>query len=407
MKKLLSILLSILLVSTLVFTVTACKNSSESESVDESVAPVTITVKSAKEDGVDVNTLTEISLSAAAKSYIDDHNLDGLATLFKTHTDSATTEQKVKDDIKWFTIDVANGKVKLEIPATITHIATNAVANLTFITDLVVNNSVVEIEKGAFAGLSGLETITLPFVGSKLGAKNGAKLFAYIFGSVGGEGLTAVTQTYNDGAESTESLYVPTSLKTVTVNGNVTYTEEEIRAYKDGDDYIPLADGEDVPDGFTEVIISQISYKDSAIQPYAFFGITTVETIIFAGEKVDMIPDNAFNGCTAIKALHFDGEIVIGRNAYANCTSLKKLTFGETAAVVILEGAFNGCSSLGASTQTTKGGLDLTHVTFIDKDAFQGCTSLRKETLVLGSHTEESLKDAFDKDFFEDEEENA
>ena len=162
MKKLLSILLSILLVSTLVFTVTACNDSSESESIDETVTPVTITVESSKESGKDVNTLTEISLSAAAKTYVDNREFDKLAALFTAH------------NIKGFTIDATKATVKFEIPAEVTHIATNAITNLTFITDLVVHEKVVEIEKGAFVGLSGLKSITLPFVGSKVGAINGA-----------------------------------------------------------------------------------------------------------------------------------------------------------------------------------------------------------------------------------------
>ena len=404
MKKLLSILLSILLVSTLVFSVTSCKNGDESESIDESVTPVTITVKTAKEDGKEINTLTEISLSAAAKSYIDEGNLADLENLFKTHKDS-TDDQQVKDDISCFTVDAVAGKVKFELPANVTHVASNAVANLTFITDLVVGNKVEEIEKGAFVGLSGLETIKLPFIGSKLGAYNDAKLFAYIFGSIGGDGLTAVTQTYNEGTESTASLYVPTSLKTVTITGDVTYTVNEVRAYKDGDDYIPLADGETAPERFTEVTIETIDYKKSAIQPYAFFGITTVENVILEGAKNDMIPDNAFNGCTGIKELSFNSEIIIGRSAYANCTSLKRITFGDEASVMLLEGAFSGCTALGKATETSKGGLDLTHVLFVDKDAFKGCTSLHKDTLVLGFHTEIDLEDAFDKDFFKEEEE--
>lgn len=394
MKKLLSILLSILLVSTLVFSVTACKDTDESESIDETVTPVTITVKTEKEDGKEINTLTEISLSAAAKSYVDDKDYENLKTLFSNH------------GVKGFTIDSANAKVKFEIPSNVTHIATNAVANLTFITDLVVGPNVVEIEKGAFVGLSGLESITLPFVGGKIGAIKEARLFAYIFGSIGGTGLTAVTQTYSDANESTSSLYVPSLLKTVTVTGDVKVTEGTQKHYiKDGVHYSVDSDYAEptiTVDGevYNVIAVATKNYSESAIQPYAFHSITTIETVNLSANTTE-IPEYAFYGCTGIKTLTFKDGFTIGKYAFANCTSLRDLTLN---AVILGEGAFSGCTALGKATEISLGGLDVSKVTSFGKDAFAGCTSLTKENLVAGAHTEDFLADAFDKDFFEEDE---
>ncbi|MBR2385305.1 MAG: leucine-rich repeat protein [Clostridia bacterium] len=393
MKKLLSVLFSILLVSTLVFSVTSCKKGEEGEVLDENVTPVTITIeKETDEDDNPISVLTEISLSASAKSYIDNNDLAGLKALFED-------EKHATSDAKHFAIE--GEEVTFTIPAEVTNVASNAVANLSFITNLVVGDNVKEIEKGAFVGLSGLKTITLPFVGGKVGAVNEAKLFAYIFGTIGTDGLTAVTQNFNEGTESTSSLYVPTSLKKVVITGDVKVTEKTVKYYvNDDNEHVVLGENEEAPEGKTAFEVTTNSYSDSAVQPYAFYGVTTIEEVVFDG-AIDHIPDYTFYGCSAIKALSFKDTITsIGKYAYASCVSLRTLTLG---AVTICEGAFSGCTSLGQSTETEVGSLDLSAVVSIAKDAFKGCASLNKEKLVLGAHTEESLEDAFDKDFFEEE----
>ena len=395
MKKLLSFLLATLLVATLAFSVTACKKDDSDVVLDETVTPITIKIETEKDDdGNTTQTLTEISLSASAKDYVDKGDMAGLAKLFAKH------------NIEGFEFDAEAETVKFEIPENVTHIASNSVVNLSFITELVVGSSVEEIERGSFVGLTGLESITLPFVGGKIGAYNDARLFAYIFGSIGTDGLTSVTQNYNEGTESTASFYVPTSLKTVNVTGNVTTTEEEIRYYiNDDNQHVLLGEEETAPEGKTEYSVSSISYKDSAVQPYAFYGITTIETVNFLGEITE-IPDYTFYGCSSIKTLNVKDTITtIGKYAYAGCTSLRVLTLNNV--VTIREGAFSNCSSLAKSTETAAGSLDISGVTTIEDGAFVGCTSLNKAKLTLGSLTAEDLEDAFDEDFFETEEENA
>lgn len=401
MKKVLSILLSILLVSTLVFTVTSCKKDKDtSEALDRTAVPVTISIEEETDDDGKTYTLTEISLSALAKDYIDNGKLKNLKELFGEHSST---------DAQYFTVDDTQEKVIFEIPSDVTHIAANSIVNLSFITDLVVGDNVKEIEKGALVGLSGLESITLPFIGGKVGAVNDGKLFSYIFGTIGGDGLTSVTQNYNGGTESSATNYVPTSLKTVTVTGKVDYTKEDVRYYvNDDNEHVVLGTEEAAPEGKTAYTVTSKSYKDSAVQPYAFYGVTTIETVIFAGEITE-IPEYTFYGCAGIKELSFKDTItIIGKYAYANCTSLRVLTLG---AVAIEEGAFSGCTSIGRNTATSIGKLDISLVTSFGKDAFAGCTSVTKENLTLKADFEsltedeqKALKDAFGEDFFEDEE---
>lgn len=391
MKKLLSFLLSMLLVSALAFSVTACKKEEAGVILDETVTPITLKIETeTDDDGNEQKVLTEITLSASAKDYIDKRNYDGLAKLFAKHT------------IKNFYINVTEETVKFEIPSNVTRIASNAISNLSFLTEIVVGENVTEIEKGAFVGLSGLESITLPFIGGKIGAVNDGKLFAYIFGSIGTDGLTAVTQNYNEGTSSTASLYVPTSLKTVTVTGDVKTTTETVSYYINEDNEHVLVDEQNpAPDGAAVVTVSVESYKESAVQPYAFYGITTVETVNFEGE-ITAIPDYTFYGCSSIKELNVKETIkTIGKYAYSGCTSLRVLTLNNVE--TIREGAFSNCSSLAKSTETKAGSLDISGVTTIEEGAFTGCSSLNKNKLTLGAHTAESLEDAFDEGFFETE----
>lgn len=400
MKKLLSILLSILLVSALAFSVTACKKGDE-ESVDENVDPVTMTIKVEIDDETDeeTHTLTEFSLSAAAKKYVDENDYAGLKALFARHADNT----------KAFTFD-ANNDVTFTIPQDVTHIASNAISNQSFIKHIVIGDNVKEISLGAFAGVSGVESITLPFVGAKLGATNSEKVFSHIFGSIGGTGLTSVTQTFNDGAENnTVSYYVPTSLKKVIVTGDVKCEATTYNYYIDEIDgketMIVVKDGETAPEGKTLLTLTTNDYAQSAVQPYAFAGVTTIESVEFKG-AITEIPEHTFFGCTAIKSLDFTGSTIetIGKYAYANCTSLRTLTLGSV--TKILEGAFNGCTTLGVGTKLTVNNVDFALVTEIGKDAFVGCSSLKAENILnLASAIDKDA--AFGEDKWEDEEENA
>ena len=424
MKKLLSFLLSMLLVSALVFSVTACKKEVAGVVLDETVTPITIKVETELDDeDVEQKILTEITLSASAKDYIDKRNFTGLKNLLAKHASS---------DAKWFTVDAEKEKVTFTIPENVTVIASNSVVNLSFITEIIVNDNVTEIEKGAFVGLSGLEEITLPFIGGKVGAVNDGKLFAYIFGSIGTDGLTAVTQNYNEGTESTTSLYVPTSLKTVNVTGKVgletsdpilyyinddnqhvvikTVEDAPMCYYDDENVRHILGEDETAPEGKTAERVATYSvasedYKNSAVQPYAFYGITTVETVNFVNEKIEAIPDYTFYGCTALKVLNFvDSITTIGKYAYSGCSSLREVNFNNVTEV--LEGAFSNCTSLGRSTEIAAGGLNISTLETIGEGAFTGCTSLNLAKLTLGDHTAESLEDAFDEGFFETEDTN-
>lgn len=391
MKKLFNILLAILLVSVLSFSVIACKDETGSTTADRTVEPMQFSYNLEEdEDGNKTYTLTEFSLSAAAKEFVDDKDWDELAKLFNEYYNVNTY---TAENVRVLTVESVHG----DLP--VTKIAGNAISNQSFITELVVPDSIVEIELGAFVGLSSLEKITLPFAGNKKGAVGNAKLFSYIFGSVGGTGLTSVTQNYNEGtSNNSASFYVPTSLTTVVITGEVKAETETVEYYiNDRNEMVVLSETVTLPENATKLTLDVVSYENSAVQPFAFYGITTITSFSFA--SCTAIPDYTFYGCTAIKTLTFADEVVsLGKYAFANCTSLRVLNLNRV--TILEEGAFSGCTNLGKDSATTKNTIDFTAVTNLGKDAFAGCTSLTKEKVL--NLTLANKDQAFDKDFFEE-----
>ena len=158
----------------------------------------------------------------------------------------------------------------------------NAFKNNTTLTEIVVGSSVKEIGEGAFAKMSNLKKITLPFVGAKQDAVNEARLFGYVF-SAGEEydGGYAVSQNYN-------------------ASSNVTY-------------YLPQT--------LTDVVINP--QEDYEVPMYSFYGLTRIKNVTI-GDNVSAIGDYAYYGCTGLrKVVLGSGVLNIGEQAFVMCTNLK------------------------------------------------------------------------------------
>lgn len=322
-------------------------------------------------DGV----LNSFKVTDKAKELISDKKYDELATGFNANKGDSFTADTVK------TLDLSKAKVLDKsgnlTPATITKISANAVADLSYIEEIIVPETVTEIELGAFSNLSSLKKITLPFAGSKKGAQAEKKLFGYIFGTASSASLTSCTQTYNGGdKDNTATYYVPTSLETVIITGEIKKETETVKYYIEDGKQIKVTEtnkGEG-----KEILTKDVdSYADNAVMPYAFCGITTVKDVTVTGGAIF---DGTFKGCTSLKNVTVNGEsVVIGRSAFDGCTSLKEGLFKKV--TEIGEGAFKGCTSLGKSTDYAIGNLDLSNVTKIDESAFDGCTEMTTLTL--------------------------
>lgn len=374
MKKIISIFAAALFASTLAFGITACNN----ETAEGDTAPITFNYErtEAKDgEGTDFFTLTGVTVSEEAKTFIDKNDYEGLANLFNTSKGGYTAPETKydKDTVREFVIPAEYENLPVK------EIAAEAIVNQTFIKKLVVGDNVKKIEKGAFSGLTELETVELPFVGGEVNAFNSAKSFGYIFGTTSLTGLTGVAQTYNDGASgNSETFYIPATLKNVVVTGDNTVAETEVKYNVDEDGKYVFTD-----DGEYTVTVDDSKY---AVSPYAFYGCSMITSVTLTG-SIETIGNYTFYGCTSLKEYIFgDDTATVGDHAFDGCTSLRNVDFNNVE--TIGDYAFNGCTSLGKIYET-----EFNDVTIgaekIGEFAFNGCTSLDKvvftaETLEIG-----------------------
>lgn len=257
---------------------------------------------------------------------------------------------------------------------TIGRIKKGAFSGNNTIKELIVPNTVEKIDSGAFAGMQKLEKITLPFIGETAKAdatlgETGAsdksvdskRNFGYVFGTSAYDFGTSVTQNYN--ATTTETYYLPITLKEVVINP--------------AEDYV--------------------------IPAYAFNGVTLLRGVTLS-EKVVKIGDFAFANCTvlsSVKHIATDIEIglpatvtYLGESAFSGCqnltsagfkfndnnaiTELKKETFKGAGLTVItvpsnVTKIGEGCFRESAVTDVTA-----STSTEIGVSAFNGCQDLVK-----------------------------
>ena len=98
-------------------------------------------------------------------------------------------------------------EVSLTYPSTI---VTSAFFNVSSVESLVIANSTAVIEAAALRGMSGLKSITLPFVGRLRSSTGSNGYFGYIFGT------TSYTGSYN-----ANGYYIPTLLENITITNEV------------------------------------------------------------------------------------------------------------------------------------------------------------------------------------------
>ena len=382
MKKIISIFAAALFASTLAFGITACNN----ETAEGDTAPITFNYErtEAKDgEGTDFFTLTGVTVSEEAKTFIDKNDYEGLANLFNTSKGGYTAPETKydKDTVREFVIPAEYENLPVK------EIAAEAIVNQTFIKKLVVGDNVKKIEKGAFSGLTELETVELPFVGGEVNAFNSAKSFGYIFGTTSLTGLTGVAQTYNDGASgNSETFYIPATLKNVVVTGDNTVAETEVKYDVDEDGKYVFTD-----DGEYTVTVDDSKY---AVSPYAFYGCSMITSVTLTG-SVETIGNYTFYGCTSLKEYIFgDDTATVGDHAFDGCTSLRNVDFNNVE--TIGDYAFNGCTSLDkvvftAETleigyaafmgETSLREIEFGGITVLKDFAFAGCTKMQEVDL--------------------------
>ncbi len=163
------------------------------------------------------------------------------------------------------------------------------------IKSIVVPDSVAEISVGAFRHCTGLESITVPFVGSHATSTGDSPHFGLIFGfeKLGSEAHS--------------------------------YPHERIPGYPyiDGQSYLFF-----IPGNLKKVVVSDFCTR---IGDSAFEYVTNVEEI-YIGHDVTSIGNGAFINCANLRKVTVGRNVKsIGKNAFLNCNKLDSVTFKSAA----------------------------------------------------------------------------
>lgn len=197
------------------------------------------------------------------------------------------------DDDKTTVLDMAEYVKDKNI--SIGRIKANAFKGNVSLIEIIVPDTVKEIDEGAFAGMKSLEKITLPFIGATANADafdhetetatdksvDGERNFGYIFGTEEYDDGAAISQSYGSGDATT--YYIPYRLTEVTV--------APAKEYK-----LPMY----AFNGCSNLFKVTLGDKVTAIGASAFENCSNLETVVIPA-SVKNIYSSAFAGCDKLK----------------------------------------------------------------------------------------------------------
>jgi len=188
-----------------------------------------------------------------------------------------------------------SGLTSITIPNSVTSIGNWAFHNCSGLESITIPNSVTSIGNYAFRGCSGLVEMTIPFVGAAKGATENTH-FGYIFG--------ASSYSYN-------SLYVPISLKSVTITGGTSISSYAFYGCE----------------GLTSITIPD---NVTSIGDYAFYNCRGLTSITIP-RGVTSIGEDAFRKCIGLTSITIPNSVTsIGNWAFEDCSGLTRITYKGT-----------------------------------------------------------------------------
>ena len=189
----------------------------------------------------------------------------------------------------------------------VTRIGDLAFENHKNITRLVIPNSVIKIGEQAFAGMTSLQELEVPFVGETINSTGADGIFGYFFGTSSISGTYAAHQYYAGISYITS--YIPSSLTKVTINGGVinrsafeevsgvstVILNEGVTEIKEQGFYKSSITAMVVPNSVTKIGGSAFSLCYNLTSFYASNDL--------ANDKVMEIGWNVFDGCRSLTTL--------------------------------------------------------------------------------------------------------
>ena len=211
--------------------------------------------------------------------------------------------------------------------------------------EYVIPNSVTSIVDYAFAGCSGLTSLTIP--------NSITSIVDYAF--AGCSSLTSITIPNSVTSIGTEAFSGCSSLTSVTIPNSVTSIEESVFS------------------NCSSLTAVEIPNSVTSIGLYAFSGCSSLTSITIPNNVIS-IANYAFSDCSSLSSVTIPNSVTnIGKGAFSGCSSLASVTIPNSV-TSIGESVFSNCSSLTAVEIPNS-------VTSIGWYAFYECTGLTSVTI--------------------------
>ncbi len=232
------------------------------------------------------------------------------------------------------------------IPNSVTYIGFYAFAGCSGLTSITIPNSVTGIGDQAFAGCSGLTSITIPNSVTYIG-------FSVFYGC---SGLTSITIPNSVTSIGNNAFYNCSGLTSVTIPNSVTsignyafYNCSGLTTVNfNADSCIYMgSQNEPVFQGCTNLETLNIGNNVKIIPDSAFFGFYHLTSVnIPNSATLTSIGVSAFEGCTGLTSVTIPQNVTnIGDNAFANCSNLSEIHSLNRVAPILGSSAFEGVPS--------------------------------------------------------------
>ncbi len=264
-------------------------------------------------------------------------------------------------------------------------IGSRAFYNAYNVTSVTIPGSVVSIMPSAFMGCRNIETLTI-LDSDNPNEENGLKIADHAFYNL--TNLTTVNLPARISSFSPVIFSSTTRLSTINIaKGSSMYASKNgMVTNAAGDTLIYCPSGRTgyvrIPAGIATIATGSFMKHYSITEVYVSYSVATIE-------------NNAFELCTDLQTLTFEGSpsavgMTIGKQAFIGCYALKNVIFEKESAVTeIGEEAFSGCNALGDLTLPTT-------LTKIGSLAFKNCLSIRKIVIAEGNKNIDVAMDAFE-----------
>jgi hypothetical protein len=300
------------------------------------------------------------------------------------------------NDIKNSNVDTITEEINLKEGQVIP--AGQFIGNLTFYI-----NCAYDVEEGVFTAedaeelgydIATARSITIP---SEINYSNGkVKKIRSVEGSLFKDSTVLESVTIEEGVLGVgpNAFENCTSLSSIQLPNSLTDIEDN--AFKGTTSLaIPLEIGPNLDkienNAFEDSAITRITFNDSVgakritFDSYAFKNCVNLETVTMPETREVVLGGSSFYGCTKLKTIEGEDNIIICANAFSNCTGLEEVTLDFSNPLSTTAGVFQRCNSL-----TT---VNLTGVKKIEKYAFTECPELT--TVVINEGITSIENDAF------------